>query len=84
MWEERLTGKGKTTVNWSSAVLAGGNVYVITQGGDTFVLKASPKFELIAVNPLDESSNSSLAFSEGEIFIRTHEALWCVGNSRLN
>ncbi|MBI1840550.1 MAG: PQQ-binding-like beta-propeller repeat protein [Verrucomicrobia bacterium] len=82
VWEERLPGKAKTAVNWSSAMLAVGNVYVITQGGDTLVFKASPKYELVSVNSLGETSNSSLAPSGGQIFIRTHEALWCVGECR--
>ena len=30
------------------------------------------------VNPLGEPSNSSIIASDGELFIRTHKALWCV------
>jgi outer membrane protein assembly factor BamB len=79
IWEERLQGAGRTGQNWSSVMLAGGNCYTITQGGDCFVFKASPKFELVSVNPLGERSNSSIAPSNGELFIRTHQALWCIG-----
>jgi outer membrane protein assembly factor BamB len=82
VWEERLNGKSSTGVNWSSVMLAGGNCYTITQGGDCFVFKASPHFELVAVNPLGEPSNASIAPSNGELFIRTHKALWCVGNTQ--
>jgi hypothetical protein len=47
------------------------------------VLRASPKFELIAVNPLDgELTNSSLAVSHGELFIRTHKNLWCISEKQ--
>jgi len=80
VWEERLRGSASTGVNWSSVMLADGNCYTITQGGDCFVFKASPKFELVSVNPLGEPSNSSLVPSNGELFIRTHRALWCIGN----
>ncbi len=79
LWEERLAGPGPKNSSWSSMVLAEGKLYVINQGGDTFVVKASPKFELLGVNPLGETSNSSLAVSDGELFIRTHKSLWCVG-----
>jgi outer membrane protein assembly factor BamB len=79
VWEERLQGAGKTGVNWSSVMLADGLCHTITQGGDCFVFKASPKFELVAVNSLGEWSNSSIVPSNGEIFIRTHQALWCIG-----
>jgi outer membrane protein assembly factor BamB len=78
IWEERLNGPGKTGQNWSSILLADDLCYTITQGGDCFVFKASPKFELIAVNPLGESSNSSIIPSNGDLFIRTHAALWCI------
>jgi outer membrane protein assembly factor BamB len=79
VWEERLAGPGKTGQNWSSVLLAGDKCYTITQGGDCFVFRASPKFELISVNPLGERSNSSIVPSNGELLIRTHAALWCIG-----
>jgi outer membrane protein assembly factor BamB len=79
VWKEGLSGSGGGRTNWSSLMLAGGNCYSINQAGDCFVFKASPKFELVSVNSLGERSNSSIAASEGELFIRTHEALWCIG-----
>lgn len=78
LWTERLKGEGKSGTNWSSVMLADGNCYTITQGGDCFVFKAAPKFELVSMNPLGEKSNSSIVPSNGELFIRTHAALWCV------
>jgi outer membrane protein assembly factor BamB len=78
VWEERLKGPGPSGVNWSSVMLADGNCYTITQGGDCFVFKANPKFELVSVNPLGEPSNSSIVASNGELFIRTHKALYCI------
>src|SRR5207248_2318414 len=57
---------------------AGDRLYVINHSGDAFVLKASPKFELLATNSLGETDNASLAVSDGDIFIRTHKALWCL------
>lgn len=78
LWTERLIGQGKSGTNWSSVMLADGLCYTITQGGDCFVFKASPKFELVSMNPLGEPSNSSIVPSDGELFIRTHAALWCI------
>ena len=77
-WQERLSGPGSSGTNWSSVMLAGDNCYTINQGGDCFVFKASPKFELVSVNSLGEASNSSIVPSNGDLFIRTHEALWCI------
>ena len=79
VWTETLAGTAPTKQNWSSIMLADGNCYTITQGGDCFVFKASPKFELVSVNPLGERSNSSVVPSNGQLFIRTHKALWCIG-----
>ena len=82
VWEERLTAGG-TGDTWSSMVLtADDRLYMLNQAGETFVLKASPQFELLASNPLEEPTNSSIVISGGEIFIRTHEHLWCIGPAR--
>lgn len=82
VWKERLSGQGAKGTNWSSVMLAGEHCYTINQSGDCFVFKASPKFELISVNSLDERSNSSIVPSDGELFIRTYDALWCIGNTK--
>jgi outer membrane protein assembly factor BamB len=78
VWQERLAGPSKQLTSWSSMVLAEGMLYVINQGGDTFVFKPSPKFELVSTNPLGEMTNASLAISGADIFVRTHQALWCI------
>jgi outer membrane protein assembly factor BamB len=81
IWEERLRGEGARGGSWSSTVLADGKIYAINQSADTFVLNARPKFDLLATNPLGEMTQSSMAVSNGEIFIRTYKHLWCVSNS---
>jgi len=63
-------------------VLAGDRLYVLNQGGDAFVYRAAPHFEIIAVNSLGEEANASIVPSRGQILIRTHQALWCLGNLR--
>ncbi len=61
-------------------MLAGDRLYVSNQSGDTFILRAAPRFEVIATNPLGEFSNSTPALSDGEIFVRTHGALYCIAD----
>lgn len=78
VWEERLNGG----TNWSSVMLANGLCYTITQKGDCFVFKANPKFELVATNSLNEQSNSSIVPSNGQLFIRTYQHLWCIGERK--
>jgi len=80
LWQERVKGSGSKGDSWSSMVLVDGHILCLNQGGETLVLKASPKFELVRVNPLDGALvNSSHAISNGEIFIRTQKHLWCIG-----
>ena len=80
VWIERLKGPGPTGQNWSSLVLTGdGLCYAVNQGGDAFVFRASPKFELLATNALGEKVIGSMAMSDGQIFIRGHKHLWCIG-----
>jgi outer membrane protein assembly factor BamB len=79
VWEERLAGHGAKSDSWSSMVLAGDKIYLPNQSGDVIVLRASPKFEVIAVNSIgNEMCNASLAVSDGELFLRTDEHLWCI------
>lgn len=80
-WEEKLKVDGRPIQSWSSMVLAGDRIYLVTQSGDTVVWRASPTFEQIAVNSLDgEKSNGTQAMADGQIFIRTHTHLWCIGD----
>jgi outer membrane protein assembly factor BamB len=75
--DEKRVGSG---VTWGSMVHADGRLYVLMRNGETVVLAANPKFELLAVNKLGrgEDTNSSLAISNGNIFIRTFKNLWCI------
>jgi outer membrane protein assembly factor BamB len=66
----------------ASPVLADGKIYVTSEDGATSVVKAGPAFELLAENDFDDYTLSSPAISDGQIFIRTAKALWCIGNKR--
>ena len=78
-WRERQTGTEGKSETWSSLVLCGDTIYHLNQAGDTFVFRASPDYQLLSTNSLQEQSNSSIAVSDGDIFIRTHKSLWCIG-----
>ena len=80
VFNERVKGPGPTGQNWSSLVLsADGKLYAANQGGDCFVFKAAPKYELLATNPLGEKIIASIAVSDGHLFIRSYQHLWCIG-----
>ena len=65
-----------------SPVVADGHVYVTSEEGLTSVYKAGPKFELVAKNALDDYCLSSIAISDGQIFLRTSKHLWVIGNRK--
>jgi outer membrane protein assembly factor BamB len=65
-----------------SPVLADGKIYITNEDGVTSVVKAGPAFEVLAENDFDDYTLSSPAISDGQIFIRTAKALWCIGNKR--
>jgi hypothetical protein len=60
-------------------VLAGDRLYAPNQNADVFVLRASTNFTSLATNSIGgEKMNASLAVSNGDIFLRTHNRLWCI------
>jgi len=83
IWTERLTGTGGSGGSWSSPVLVGDRLYVSNRNADVFILKANPKFELLAVNSIGgEPMSASLAVADSNIFLRTDKDLWCIGPDR--
>ncbi len=63
----------------SSPVLADGKIYATNEDGVTTVLRAGPKFEIISENALNDYCLSSPAISDGQIFMRTAQHLYCIG-----
>jgi outer membrane protein assembly factor BamB len=76
LWSQTLSGHHRP-----SAVLAGGNVFWLSDEGTCYVVKAGEKFELVAKNELNEACNAAPAISDGQIFIRTDKHLWCIGQT---
>jgi outer membrane protein assembly factor BamB len=66
---------GVKGVTWGSMVHADGRLYLLLRNGQTVVLAAKPKFEILATNSLGNGENT---ISDGEIFIRTFRHLWCI------
>lgn len=67
----------------ASPVIADGKIYVTSENsGITSVYKTGPKFEVLATNSFDDYALSSVAISQGQLFIRTQSALWVVGDRK--
>jgi len=63
----------------ASPVAFDGKILLTSEDGDTFVIKAGPKHEVIATNSIAEPVFASPAISDGMIFIRGEKNLYCIG-----
>ena len=45
----------------------------------TSVIKAGPEFEVLAENNVNDYCLSTISVSNGQLFLRTSQALWCIG-----
>jgi outer membrane protein assembly factor BamB len=71
----------------ASPVLADGKIYATTEAeGLTTVFRAGPKFEILSSNSLADDCSpyclSTVAVSEGQLFLRTASYLWVVGERK--
>jgi len=73
LWQEKL---GR---HHASPVLVGGLVFFINDNGEVNVVKPGPKFERVAKYKLGESCYASPAISDGQVFLRGFQHLFCIG-----
>jgi outer membrane protein assembly factor BamB len=62
----------------ASPVAFGGNLYLTSTDGDTFVVKAGPTHEVVRTNELDEPVYASLAPAQGRLLIRGQSHVYCI------
>jgi outer membrane protein assembly factor BamB len=74
-WEQRFGRQH------ASLVSANGLVYFLNDMGVCNVVRASNQFESIAANELAEQTYASPALSDGQIFIRGEQHLFCIGSN---
>jgi len=65
----------------SSPTAADGKLYILTEKGNVVICSAGDEFKVLTTIPMGdaEGSRSAIAVSDGDLFIRTTEALYCVG-----
>jgi outer membrane protein assembly factor BamB len=63
----------------ASPVAADGHLFLMTQDGDTIVVKAGPSYEVVARNPLGEPISASAALAGGRLYIRGDTHLFAIG-----
>ncbi|MGH9337757.1 MAG: PQQ-binding-like beta-propeller repeat protein, partial [Vicinamibacteria bacterium] len=65
---------------FASPVAADGKIFMVSESGKVAVLPPGGSLEVMAVNDLGENCYATPAISNGQIYIRTSEALYCFGN----
>ncbi len=80
VYEERLNQSLQGI--YASPVLADGRLYYFGRTGLAVVLAASPKFQVLAENSLENRRgyfNSTPAFDGNRLLVRSNRALYCIG-----
>lgn len=57
-------------------------ILMTSEDGDTYVIKAGPKHEILATNSVGEPVYASPAISDGMIFIRGERNMYCISNKK--
>ena len=78
LWQGRL-GVAQREGFSASPVAVDGKIFFTNDDGETFVLRAGPKFELMHVNQLGESILASPALVDGRWYFRAQRNLYAVG-----
>ena len=64
---------------WASPVATADGLLYFATAGTSYVIKAGPKFEVVAKNDLGDMHFASAAVSDGKIFLRGNKFLFCIG-----
>lgn len=76
---ERLWMKRMAPHYSASLVSANGLVYFTDDDGLTKLVRPGPEFEVVAENELGEACYASAAISQGQLFLRGEQHLYCIG-----
>ena len=63
----------------ASPVAADGRIYIASEEGDVFVIKAGRTYELLSKNVLGEVTMATPAISRNALYFRTQNHLWAIG-----
>jgi outer membrane protein assembly factor BamB len=64
----------------ASPVAFEGKILMTSEDGDTYMVKAGPKHEILGTNSVGEAVYASPAIADGRIFIRGEKNLYCIGS----
>jgi outer membrane protein assembly factor BamB len=64
----------------ASPVAFDGKILLTSDNGETFVIRAGPKHEILGTNIIDEPVRTSIAIAGGRLFLRGEKHLYCIGS----
>ena len=76
VWSERIAS-GKY---WAAPFIASGKIYFHSEEGVTTVIEDGRNFKIVSENKIDGKLMSSVAVSDGAIFLRSDKALYRIEN----
>jgi len=76
---ERLPNLGDL---YASPVAAAGRLYLTDRDGTTLVLRQGKTLEVLATNRLSDPIDASPAVAGRQLFLRSHNALYCIEEQR--
>jgi outer membrane protein assembly factor BamB len=74
VWQERVDG-----VFSASPIAGDGKIYFVSETGHTIVLKSGREPQILARNDIGERLIASPAVSNGQLFLRSDDKLFCIG-----
>lgn len=77
-YKKRLPGGRRSTYS-ASAVTAGGRIYTTSESGRIDVIAAGSEFEVLGANRMNETCMATPAISDGLLFVRSTDHLYCIG-----
>ena len=63
----------------ASPIATDQKLYLSSEDGDVFVVRAGPKFELLATNPMGQPLMATPAISDGLLIFRTKDYVYAIG-----
>ena len=70
-------GSGFTASPWGY----NGKVFLLSEAGDTYIIKAGPEFEILGTNALNEMTLATPAVVRDSLFIRTQSSLYRIART---
>ena len=84
IYRKRVAGVrgGRGIKFFASMVSAGDHMFAASRSSGTFVIKTTPKYELVSHNKIegdDSEFNGTPAISGNQLFLRSNKFLYCIG-----